>query len=569
MRKLLQSVFPLFESLENYSSSDLKSDFAAGITIGVMLIPQGMAYAMLAGLPPIYGLYAGTLPLIVYALLGTSRHLGVGPVAIISLLVASGLGPFVTTGSSEYVSMAILLALCVGILQFLLGVFRLGFLLHFISHSVIAGFTSAAAIIIATSQLKHLLGMQIEGELVFDKIFHVLGHLSKIHFLTFVLGAASIISLILLKRISPRFPRHILVVILGMIWIYFTGWSGKGVRIISDIPSGLPTFSIPDLNFEKVKMLLPTILMISFVAIMESMAVAKAIHSKDKKGKIRPNQELKALGLANIFGSFFQSFTVTGSFSRTAVNYQAGGKTGISSLFSAALIIITLLFLTPYFYYLPNAILAAIIMVAVSGLIDIKEAKHLWKHDKRDFAVFIITFLATLLLGVELGIPIGVITSMILLLHQVTYPNIAELGRLPDSRKYRDVIKHDNLEEHEDIFIMRFDARIYFANAELFRDFIEDKLRRSNKVEHVIIDASCINSLDATAFHMMNDLAHELEEKKIKLYFANVKSEIKWAMLDHKIKVPPSHFYQTIHNAVNSILGRDEDVSHDMYVEEL
>jgi len=356
--------FPIFDWIKTYNSKQFSGDLSAGLTVGVMLIPQGMAYSMLAGLPPIYGLYASTIPLIIYAILGTSRQLAVGPVAMVALLISSGVGALASTGSSEFIALAILLALMVGVIQFSMGVFRLGFLVNFLSHPVIAGFTSAAAVIIGFSQLKHLLGLEIPRGTLHETIYQIFENIGDINYPTLLLGIGAIIVLLLAKWISKRLPGPIIVVLLGMAIVYYLGLESQGVKIIKDVPGGLPSFGIPAIDQGTVLALLPIAFTIAFVSFMESIAVGKAIQAKHKDYEIDANQELISLGLANVIGSFFKAFPVTGGFGRTAVNDQAGAKTGMASIISAVLIIVSLLFLTKYFYFLPNAILGAIIVVA-------------------------------------------------------------------------------------------------------------------------------------------------------------------------------------------------------------
>ena len=384
----------------------------------------------------------------------------------------------------------------------------------------------------------------------------VFDNFAAIHITTLLIGIGSIVLLILLKKINKKLPGSLIVVVLGMLVVYFSGLSDQGVKIVKDIPGGLPSFGIPVVNFDAIKSLLPIALTISFVGFMESIAVAKAIQAKHKNYQVIPNQELMGLGLANIFGSFFKAFPVTGGFSRTAVNDQAGAKTGLASIISAVLIIITLLFLTDYFYYLPNAVLAAIIMVAVYGLIDVTEAKHLWKNDKQDFWLFIVTAIATLTLGIEEGILVGLVLSLGMLVFKVSYPHIAVLGQVPDSKEFRNIERFENLTTFEDTFIMRFDARLYFANSNAFRDFIYNNIKENSKIKFVLIDATAINSVDSTAIHMLEDLYSDLEQRGIKLVFANVKGPVRDTLAQNVfLSDEKKHrFYISTQDAMNAIL---------------
>lgn len=515
-------LIPSVEWIKNYDKKWLSGDISAGLTVGVMLIPQGMAYSMLAGLPPIYGLYAVTIPLIIYALLGTSRQLAVGPVAMVSLLIASGVGQLSEAGSDEYIALSILLAFLVGSIQLSMGVFRLGFLVNFLSHPVIAGFTSSAAIIIGFSQFKHLLGVKISGEKFSEIFMQLIKEAGNIHIPTLIIGVASVILLLLVKRVNKKIPGPLVVVLLGIIVVYLGSLTNQGVKIVGDIPGGLPSFHVFSMNWDSIQTLLPTAFTIAFVGFMESIAVAKAIQARHKDYKLDANQELKALGIANIAGSFFKSFPVTGGFSRTAVNDQAGAKTGFASIISASLIIITLLFLTSYFYYLPNAVLAAIIIVAVYGLIDFKEARYLWKTDRTDFFLFISAAIGTLVLGIEEGIILGVILSLALLIFRVSYPHYSQLGLINNGREFINVLRDKNAKIDNKIVIMRFDAQLFFANINYFKEKVELLIGERKQPEFFILDARPVSTVDSTAIHALHELIDELKSNGITFMIANV-----------------------------------------------
>ena len=564
----MNQFLPFIDWIKNYQKSNFGGDLSAGLTVGVMLIPQGMAYAMLAGLPPIYGLYASTIPLIVYALLGTSRQLAVGPVAMVSLLIANGVGAMAEIASPEFVALAILLALMVGVIQLAMGIFRLGFLVNFLSHPVIAGFTSAAAIIIAFSQLKHLFGLNIPRGKVHETFLNIVQNFQQINLPTLALGLSSIALLWTIKKSKKRIPGPIVIVLLGIGLVYFLGLHEYGVSIIKDVPSGLPSVGLVAISWESVQKLLPIALTIAFVSFMESIAVAKAIQSKHKDYEIVPNQELIALGLSNVFGSFFQAFPTTGGFSRTAVNDQAGAKTGLASIISALLIVVTLLFFTPYFYYLPKAILAAIIMVAVVGLVDVAEAKHLWKTDRVDFGLFMITALGTLIFGIEEGIVIGVILSLAMMIYKVSYPHIAPLGRIPNSRHFRNLNRFDGLLENEQYIILRIDAPLFFANINYVRDKIDKMVFNNPNVEAIIISGQTINSVDSSAIHMLQDLVEKYKKDNIQLYFTGligpVRDVLKKAHLFEEFG--EEHFFLHVNEAVDYIEHKQMKAENTPYV---
>lgn len=552
---ILRKIFPFLVWVKGYTNQQLKGDLSAGLTVGVMLIPQGMAYAMIAGLPPIYGLYSATLPLIIYALMGTSRQLAVGPVAMVSLLTASGISTLVEQGTDAFIQYAIVLALMVGIIQFLLGLFKLGFLVNFLSHPVISGFTSAAALIIGISQLQHLIGVKLPRShhihVILNEAFKAL---PDINGLTLLIGLTGIALIIIMKKYFKSVPGQLVAVVFGILAVWGLGLTDYGVLILGEVPKGLPQMGVPIFNLELIQDLFPIAIAISLVSFMESIAVAKAIQARHKNYKVIPNQELISLGLANIGGSFFQSFPVTGGFSRTAVNDQAGAKTGLAAIISAGLIILTLLFLTPLFYYLPKAILASVIMVAVFGLIDYKEAQHLWHSNKTDFAMLLATFVATLSLGIEQGIGIGVILSLTLLIFKTTRPHIAILGKVPHSRFYRNTDRFDDLEVRPDVLILRFDAQLYFANINYFSSKIDEFVEQKGKgLKMIIINAESINNMDSSAVKAVEDMVMEYRAQGIEFAFASVKGPVRDAMSKaHLIeKIGENHFFMSIQDAID------------------
>jgi SulP family sulfate permease len=564
----IRKYFPFLDWMKSYSREDLSGDVSAGITVGVMLIPQGMAYAMLAGMPPIYGLYAATIPLIIYALMGTSRQLAVGPVAMVALLISSGVAPLAEVGSAQYVSFAILLALMVGVFQLLMGVFRLGFVVNFLSHPVISGFTSAAAIIIGLSQLKYLLGVDLGR----SKYIHVIlqqafENIGNIHWPTFVLGVVAIGLIIALKKINKRIPGSLLVVFLGIAAVYFLKLDEGGMQILKDVPEGLPKMSAPDIDMEAMTSLFPVMLALSLVGFMESYAVAKALQAKHKNYEVVPNQELIGLGTANIVGSFFSSFPVMGGFGRSAVNDQAGARTGLASIISAVLIILTLLFLTPLFYYLPKTILASIIMVAVYGLIDMKEAKHLWKNDKRDFAMLFVTFLGTLFLGVEEGILIGVILSLVMVVFRSAYPHVAQLGQVQGTDQYRNVARFENAVDREDLLIIRPDSQLFFANINFIRDKWDNwEKPKGDQLKCVVFNAKAVNAMDSSAVHFLEERFENYRSRGVEFYISGLRGPLrdyltKNGFIQH---LGEERFFSHVNEAVNYYESDKRSVPRDI-----
>jgi SulP family sulfate permease len=520
---MLKKFFPILEWMPRYEKQWLSGDLSAGLTVGIMLIPQGMAYAMIAGLPPVFGLYAAMIPQIIYAIMGTSRQLAVGPVAMDSLLVASGLGALALSGIEEYIAMAIFLALFMGVLQLAFGLLRMGFLVNFLSRPVISGFTSAAAIIIGLSQLKHLLGTDIEG----SNQIHILlsnaaGTLGDTNLVTLGIGLGAIILIKGLKKVSPKVPAALVAVVLGVVVVYFLGLFNQGVRIVGDVPGGLPAFELPVLEVDRISQLFPIALTLALIAFMEAISVAKAVEEKRGEKHVDANQELVALGASNIVGSFFQSYPTTGGFSRTAVNDQAGAHTGLASLVSSAVVGLTLLFLTPAFYYLPNAVLASIIMVAVFGLIDIKYPRQLWKNRKDEFVLLVVTFLLTLGLGIKEGILLGVLLSLLLLVYRISKPHIAILGKIRGTNFFRNIDRFTGDAEDTDTFlILRFDGQLFFGNKDYFQERLLRQIRKKGpSLRYIILNAEAINYIDSSAVFMLKALIREIKSEDIRFVVA-------------------------------------------------
>ena len=560
MRKLKQHIsryFPLLDTFQSYNSKALKGDLNAGLTIGIMLIPQGMAYALIAGLPPEYGLYAALAPLIMYALMGTSRHLGVGPVALVALLVASTVNPLAET-PEEYIAMSILLALMVGGIQLLFGFLKLGFLVNLLSHPVLSGFISAAAIYIGLSQLHHLLGVESVSGGLHEILYGIAIQFELVSVWTLAIGIAAIAVMVMIKRKIPVVPGPVVAVAAGIILLYLTNLEEVGVAVVGEIPEGLPAFQIPMLDWDVMSALFPMAMAIALVGYMEAIAVAKAIQQKSKEYSIDANQELVAIGAGNIVGSFFQAFPGTGSFSRTAVSYQSGGKTVLTSLIAVAVIAVALLFLTPIFYYLPKAILGAIIMLAVYGLIDLEGFKKLWKLKHYDRYMFLATFAGTLFVGIKEGILLGVTLSVIMLLYRTARPNQTVLGRIPNTNIYRNVDQYET-ERQKEFLVYRFDAPLHFANAEYFRNRVSEILEQNPDTECLILDLNGVNDIDSTGLDELFELKKDLEEKGVKLHLAEVKHRVR-SLINRKLSDDTDwKFYMTIEGAIKAAAKSGED----------
>jgi SulP family sulfate permease len=430
--------------------ADLRADLIAGITVALVLIPQSMAYAQLAGLPPYYGLYAAFLPGILAALWGSSKQLATGPVAVVSLLTATALTPFAQTGTDQFVVLAILLAFLVGLIQLALGAFRLGVVVNFLSHPVIVGFTNAAALIIGLSQLNKIFGVPMprSGHFATD-IWAVVQALEHTHLPTLVMGVVAFAIMWGMKKYTPRLPGVLVAVALATLASWGLDFPGLGGKVVGDIPAGLPSLALPTLDPQMALDLLASAVVISLLGFMEAISIAKAMAAKTKD-RIDPNQELIGQGIANILGSLSQSYPVSGSFSRSAVNLNAGARTGMSSVFAGIVVLITLLFLTPLLYFLPQSVLAAVIMLAVVGLINFKAIRHAWEAHPHDGAAAIVTFVATLAFAPHLdnGILAGAGLAVGLFLYRTMKPRVALLGRYPDGT-LRDLHVHPNLPTDE------------------------------------------------------------------------------------------------------------------------
>lgn len=492
----------------------------AGITVAVLLIPQGMAYALIAGLPPIYGLYAALTPQIIYAFLGTSRQLAVGPVAMDSLLVAAGLGTLTLVQPTQYIQMAILLAFLMGAIQLLLGFFRMGFIVSFLSKPVISGFTSAAAIIIGLSQLKNLIGLSLPQSNQLHKVILALFEVKEpIHLITVIISTVSILFIVFIKKWNRKIPSAIIAVTIGILAVSFFNLEEKGVAVVGVIPEGLPSFQLLNFDSTLIKPLFPIALTLALVAFMEAISVAKAIEEKHDDYKVDPNQELIALGGANIVGSFFQSYPTTGGFSRTAVNNEAGAKTGIAALVSALLVALILAFFTHWFYYLPKAVLGAIILVAVINLIDFKFPIRLYKKRKDEFVLLLITFLSTLFLGITEGILIGIVLSILILLYRTSKPHYAFLGRIGKTNYFKNIARFpEETVQRDDLIILRFDAQLFFGNIQYFKELVYKAVEeKQGKLKGFIINARAINYIDSTASEQLYELILALQQRGIRV----------------------------------------------------
>lgn len=538
----LKRFFPILEWLPKYRSIDFSGDLIAGLVVGIIIIPQSMAYAMLAGLPLQVGLYASLLPLLIYAIFGTSRTLSVGPVAIVSLLTFSGASTFAEPGSSEFISITLTLALLVGVIQILMGVLKLGFLVNFLSHPVLIGFTAAAALIIGSSQLKHLFGIKVpEAKYPYEFVLNTIQNISATNPITLAIGTASILILLyfqiygkktLMKLKISEFSAETLskavplvAILIATLIVWKGGLNEKwDVKIVGEIPEGLPPLTIPELDPAKLTSLFMVAIVISLVGFMESNAIATTLANR-KRQKIEPNQELIALGAANLGASFTSGYPVAGGFARTVVNFNAGANTTLSSVITSLFVALTLLLFTPLFYYLPQATLASIVIVAVIGLLDFKAFKRIWNYSKTDGASLLATFFGVLLFNVEIGILIGLAASVIFFLYRTSKPHVAVVGRVGDTEHFRNILRH-KVKTCPETLAIRIDESLYFANTKELERCITGRIADNPEIRNVVLICSAVNFIDASALETLEKVTEELRAAGVNFYLSEVKGPV-------------------------------------------
>ncbi|MFD1293294.1 SulP family inorganic anion transporter [Lutibacter holmesii] len=552
----LKNIIPILSWLPNYKKKWFKGDVVAGITVGVMLVPQGIAYAMIAGLPPIYGLYAALIPPLVYTIFGTSRNISVGPVAMDSIIVASGVAALATVGTSQFITLAILLGFIVGFIQLLFGLFRIGFLVNFISKPVISGFTSGAALIIALSQIKYILGVQVGSvQGIGELLMALFREIKNTNVFNLLVGIIAIVILVLFKKYLKKVPAPLVVVFLGIILVKILGLHTYGVSVVGNIPQGLPEFTVPSFDYNTIIELLPLALTLAVIGFTEAFSIGKSLEKREDNSKISANKEFTALGLSNMIGAFFLSFVATSSFSRSAVNNNAGANTQLATIFATIVVAFTLLFLTPVFYFLPKAVIAAIIIVAVIGLFDYKTPVLLWKYDKKDAVILFVTFLITITFGIKEGILTGVVLSIVMVIYNSTKPHMATLGHIPGTNMYRNVDRFEDLEIDEEVLIIRFDSQLNFTNSSYFEDTIIEKVRQKGvKLKLVIINADSLNNVDSSGVHVIKDILLFLKNKNIELYFTGLIGPVRDALFKSELmsEIKFENCFLSVQAAVNA-----------------
>ena len=540
MKTTLTRYLPILTWGRDYNRSALSGDLVAALIVTIMLIPQSLAYALLAGLPAEAGLYASIAPIILYTIFGTSRALAVGPVAVVSLMTAAALGNIVEQGTMGYAVAALSLAALSGAILLAMGLFRLGFVANFLSHPVIAGFITASGIIIAASQLKHILGINAQGHTLLDLVISLTQHLSETNWITALIGILATGFLFWVRKgLKPLLQRFglsdgltgvfvktgpVAVVVATTAAVWGLDLADKGVKIVGDVPQSLPPLTLPSFSPELLGQLLLPAFLISIIGFVESISVAQTLAAK-KRQRIDPNQELIGLGAANIGASLTGGFPVTGGFSRSVVNYDAGAETPAAGAFTAVGLAIAALALTPLIYFLPKATLAATIIVAVLSLVDFSILKRSWNYSKADFAAVLATMVLTLLLGVEAGVSAGVALSILLHLYKSSTPHIAEVGQVPGTEHYRNILRHDVLTDPA-IVTLRVDESLYFANARFLEEKIHNRVAADKTIRHVILQCSAINEIDLSALESLEAINARLREMGVQLHLSEVKGPV-------------------------------------------
>ena len=542
----LSRYLPILSWGKTYNQLSLTNDLVAAVIVTIMLIPQSLAYAMLAGLPPQMGLYASILPITLYAIFGTSRALAVGPVAVVSLLTAASISRIAAPGSEEYIFAAITLAFLSGVFLLAMGIFRLGFMANFLSHPVIAGFITASGIIIAASQLKNIFGIEAHGHNLVQILSSMSGYLGEINWITATIGILTAAFLFWVRKgllpllrglglpkrtaeiIAKTGPVAAIVATTLLVWAF--DLKSAGVKIVGAVPQGLPPLTVPGFSLELWTSLLSSAVLISVIGFVESISVAQTLAAK-KRQRIDPDQELIGLGAANIGAAFTSGFPVTGGFSRSVVNYDAGADTPAAGAYTAAGLMFASLFLTPLIFFLPKATLAATIIVAVLSLVDFSILGKAWRYSKADFIAVAATMFFTLVVGVEVGVITGVLVSILVHLYKSSRPHIATVGQVPNSEHFRNVLRHDVI-THPNILTVRVDESLYFANARFLEDHLFERVARRNELRDVILMCSAINAIDMSALESLEAINERLCDMGVSFHLSEIKGPVMDQLVD-------------------------------------
>ncbi len=536
----LSRYLPILDWGRRYDRSTFTGDMVAAVIVTIMLIPQSLAYALLAGMPPEAGIYASIAPIVLYAVFGTSRALAVGPVAVVSLMTAAAVGNVAASGTAGYVAAALTLAFLSGALLLALGLFRLGFLANFLSHPVIAGFITASGILIAASQLRHILGIQGEGHTLIEILAGMFTHLGETNLVTVVIGVSATAFLFWVRRglkpllrrlgLGPRMADigaktgPVLAIVATTLAVWVFDLSERGVAIVGEVPQSLPPLTLPSFSPDLLSQLFVPALLISIIGFVESISVAQTLAAK-KRQRIDPDQELIGLGAANIGAAFTGGFPVTGGFSRSVVNYDAGAETPAAGAFTAAGLALAALFLTPLIHSLPKATLAATIIVAVLSLVDFSILKRAWNFSRADFAAVSVTILLTLLLGVEVGVTAGVVTSVLVHLYKTSRPHMAVVGRVPGTEHFRNVLRHE-VETQPHVLSLRLDESLYFPNARYLEDQLAALAADKPELTDVVLMFAAVNEIDLSALESLEAINTRLRDAGIRLHLSEVKGPV-------------------------------------------
>jgi SulP family sulfate permease len=553
----LRQYLPILDWGSTYNRNAFSNDMVAAIIVTIMLIPQSLAYALLAGLPPEAGIYASIAPIILYAIFGTSRALAVGPVAVVSLLTASAVGQVAEQGTAGYAVAALTLAGLSGGFLVLLGVLRLGFLANFLSHPVIAGFITASGILIAASQVPQILGISADGHTLPEMLGSIFEHLGQTNWITVVIGVAATAFLFWVRKsLKPLLRRMgfsplsadfltkagpVAAVVTTTLVVWFFDLSDRGVKIVGDVPQSLPPLTMPGLSPDLLRSLLVPAILISIIGFVESISVAQTLAAR-KRQQIDPNQELIGLGAANLGAAFTGGFPVTGGFSRSVVNFDAGSETPAAGIYTAIGLAIAALFLTPLVYFLPKATLAATIIVAVLSLVDLSILKKTWKYNRDDFVAVLATIVLTLALGVEVGVASGVSISILLHLYKTSRPHVAEVGLVPGSHHFRNIHRH-TVETDPTLLTLRVDESLYFINARFLQDLIQSRVVAGTRLQNVVLMFSAVNEVDYSALESLEAINQRLKDMGVGLHL----SEVKGPVMDH---LKTSHFIDDLNGKV-------------------
>jgi sulfate permease, SulP family len=537
---MLARYFPILEWGRSYNRGVLSSDLMAAVIVTIMLIPQSLAYAMLAGLPPVVGLYASIMPLVLYAIFGTSRTLAVGPVAVVSLMTASAVGAVAQSGTAEYLEAAVTLAALSGVMLVVLGLLRLGFLANLLSHPVISGFITASGILIATSQLKHIFGIRGDGETWPAMLHGLAGSMGETNLATLAIGVPALIFLFWVRKglkpalqrlgLSPRAADMsakagpVVAVALTIIAVIAFDLAERGVKVVGAIPQGLPPFTLPSTDLTLIEQLWVPALLISIIGFVESVSVAQTLAAK-RRQRIAPDQELIGLGTANIGSALSGGFPVTGGFARSVVNFDAGAQTPAAGAFTAVGIALASVFLTPLLFNLPVATLAATIIVAVLSLVDFKTPRLLWAYSKADFAAHAATIGVTLLAGVELGVIAGVTVGLLLYLWRASRPHAAIVGRVPGTEHFRNINRHKVITLPH-LLSLRIDESLTYLNARWLEEYVLGLVAERPELRHVVLMFSAVNAVDASGLESLEAINHRLRDAGVGLHLSEVKGPV-------------------------------------------